>query len=103
MNNVNWGMTFAAGPAPRDGGAGDPTTGSTFTRPNGAQARWVMFRPDGIPVAFDRTPACVEGEIGSGAGGVYITNANRDYSVVVTPLGGSHVSGFERVAAAWMN
>jgi prepilin-type N-terminal cleavage/methylation domain-containing protein len=101
MDNVNWGMTFAAGPSPLDSGGGDPTTGSTFTDRNGAQTRWVMFRPDGIPVGF--TAACVAGQIGSGAGGVYVTNASRDYSVVVTPLGGSHVSGFERGAAAWMN
>ena len=101
MNNVNWGATFAAGPAPTDSGGGNYVTGSTFTDANGNQARWVMFRPDGIPVAF--SAACNTSGIGSGAGGIYVTNANRDYSVVVTPLGGSHVSGFERGAAAWMD
>ena len=101
MNNVNWGATFAAAAAPGDGGGGDYTTGSTFTDANGNQARWVMFRPDGIPVGF--TAACVTGQIGSGAGGVYVTNASRDYAVVVTPLGGAHVRGFERGAGAWMN
>jgi prepilin-type N-terminal cleavage/methylation domain-containing protein len=101
MDDVAWGVTFAGGPSPMDGGGGDHTTGSTFTDLNGAQTRWVMFRPDGIPVGF--SAACVAGQIGSGAGGVYVTNARRDYSVVVTPLGGSHVSGFERGAAAWMN
>jgi prepilin-type N-terminal cleavage/methylation domain-containing protein len=101
MDNINWGATFAAGTAPADSGGGNLATGSTFTDTNGAQAFWVMFRPDGIPVAF--TPACVTGQIGSGAGGVYLTNANRDYSVVVTPLGGSHVESFERGAGAWMN
>ena len=101
MDNVNWGVTFAVGPSPLDSGAGDHTTGSTFTDVNGNQVRWVMFRPDGIPVSF--TAACVTGQIGSGSGGVYVTNANRDYSIVLTPLGGTHVNGFERGAGAWMN
>ncbi len=101
MDNVNWGVTFAVGPSPLDSGAGDHTTGSSFTDRNGNQVRWVMFRPDGIPVSF--TAACVAGQIGSGAGGVYVTNTNRDYAVVVTPLGGTHVNGFERGAGAWMN
>jgi prepilin-type N-terminal cleavage/methylation domain-containing protein len=101
MDQVNWGSTFAAAAAPLDSGGGDYTTGSTFTDLNGLQTRWVMFRPDGVPVGF--TAACVTGQIGSGAGGVYVTNANRDYSIVVTPLGGTHVSGFERGAGVWMN
>jgi len=101
MDNVNWGSTFAPAQAPADSGGGDYTTGSTFTDGNGNQTRWVMFRPDGVPVGF--TPACVAGQIGSGAGGIYVTNADRDYSVVVTPLGGSQVNGFERGAGAWMN
>ncbi len=83
------------------GGGGDYATGSTFTDANGNAARWVMFRPDGVPVGF--TAACVTGQLGSGAGGIYVTNANRDYAVVVTPLGGAHVRGFERGAGAWMN
>ena len=101
MDNVNWGSTFAAGQTPLDGGGGDYTTGSTFTDGNGNQTRWVMFRPDGVPVGF--TAACVSGQIGSGAGGVYVTNADRDYAIVVTPLGGAHVNGFERGMGNWMN
>jgi prepilin-type N-terminal cleavage/methylation domain-containing protein len=101
MNNVNWGSTFAGLPAPTDVGGGNHLTGSTFTDQNGAQSYWVMFRPDGIPVAF--TPACVVGEIGTGAGGVYVTNADRDYAVVLTPLGGSQVTPFERANGNWMN
>jgi prepilin-type N-terminal cleavage/methylation domain-containing protein len=101
MDGVNWGASFALGPAPADSGGGDYTTGATFTDGNGNQARWVMFRPDGVPVGL--SAACIAGQIGSGAGGIYVTNAARDYSVVVTPLGGSHVNGFERGAASWMN
>ncbi len=102
MNNVNWGMTFAGGiQSPSDTGGGDPTTGSTFTDRNGNQTRWVMFRPDGIPVGVSN--GCVAGEVGSGAGGVYVTNANRDYAVVLTPLGGAQVAGFERSTGGWTN
>jgi prepilin-type N-terminal cleavage/methylation domain-containing protein len=101
MNNVNWGMTFAGVQSPSDTGGGDPTTGSTFTDRNNNQTRWVMFRPDGIPVGFSN--GCVAGEIGSGAGGIYVTNANRDYAVVVTPLGGAHVASFERSTGGWTN
>ena len=101
MDNVNWGATFAAAAAPNDTGAGDYATGSSFADRNGNQTRWVMFRPDGIPVGF--TAACVAGQIGSGAGGFYVTNANRDYSVVVTPLGGTKVNSFERGSATWIN
>jgi prepilin-type N-terminal cleavage/methylation domain-containing protein len=101
MDGVNWGASFALGPAPLDSGGGDYTTGATFTDGNGNQARWVMFRPDGVPVGF--TAACVASQIGSGGGGIYVTNAARDYAVVVTPLGAAHVTGFERGAASWMN
>jgi len=101
MDNVNWGATFAAAAAPNDSGGGDYATGSSFSDANGNQSRWVMFRPDGIPVGF--TAACVVGQIGSGAGGFYVTNTSRDYSVVVTPLGGTKVNSFERGAAAWVN
>jgi len=101
MDNVNWGATFAVAAAPGDVGGGNYATGSTFTDANGNQSRWVMFRPDGIPVGF--TAACVAGQVGSGAGGIYVTNASRDYSVVVTPLGGTQVNSFERGAGVWVN
>ena len=57
---------------------------SYFRQDGFLACNFLMFRPDGIPVGF--TAACVTGQIGSGAGGVYVTNANRDYAVVVTPL-----------------
>ena len=76
-------------------------TGATFTDQAGVQTRWVMFRPDGIPVGF--TGACVIGSIGSGGGGVYVTNSLRDYSAILTPLGGVKLRGFEQQAAAWQN
>jgi type II secretory pathway pseudopilin PulG len=99
--DVAWGVTFAAAKNPSDVGGGDFTTGATFTDQAGVQTRWVMFRPDGIPVGF--STACTLGSIGSGGGGVYVTNGNRDYSAVLTPLGGVKLRGFDRVETAWEN
>jgi prepilin-type N-terminal cleavage/methylation domain-containing protein len=98
-----WGTSFAAGPAPNDAGAGAWTTGSTFTDQNGNATSWVMFRPDGIPVGF--TAACVPGQLGTGAGAVYGTNAQRDLAVVLSPLGGVKVHSWDRVLVppAWTN
>ena len=98
---VAWGVTFAGAKNPSDVGGGDFTTGATFTDQAGVQTRWVMFRPDGIPVGF--TGACVVGSIGSGGGGVYVTNGTRDYSAILTPLGGVKLRGFELEAAVWQN
>ncbi len=100
---VFWGTSFAGGAHPEDTGLGDYTTGSSFADQFGAQTRWVGFRPDGVPVGF--TGACVQGQTGSGKGGVYVTNGppftNRDYAVLLTPLGGTKVFSFDRAAGAW--
>jgi type II secretory pathway pseudopilin PulG len=100
-DGVAWGVTFAGVQNPSDVGGGDFTTGATFTDAAGVQTRWVMFRPDGIPVGF--SSACVLGSIGSGGGGVYVTNGTRDYSAILTPLGGVTLRGFDQVAATWQN
>ena len=69
-------------------------------RPNGlTQSFALLFRADGIPVAVD--PACNVGTTGTGTGGVYITNGNRDYSVVVSPLGTVTVRRFNRGTSLW--
>lgn len=100
---VAWGTSFAGAPVPSDLGLGDFATGSSFADPFGAQTSWVMFRPDGIPVAF--TAACAAGPMGSARGGVYVTNEapfqNRDYAVVLSPLGTAKVHGFERGNGNW--
>ena len=102
---IAWGTSFAAVPAPGDGGLGAFGTGASFADQLGAQTRWVMFRPDGVPVAF--TAACVAGQVGTGRGAVYVTNQapfqNRDYAVVMTPLGTTKIHAFERSGAAWSN
>jgi len=100
---VSWGFSLSAGAvAPGDVGGGNPASGSTFTtRPGGPNTTWVMFRPDGIPVGFDA--ACTLGGVGSGGGGVYITNGSRDYAVVLSPLGGVKVHVWNAGVNAWTN
>jgi prepilin-type N-terminal cleavage/methylation domain-containing protein len=103
--NVSWGVTPAppAGPAPspEDAGGGDYATGSSFAQPDGSDAAWVSFGPDGIPVAFNA--ACNFGTTGTGAGAVYLTNGSRNYAVVLNPLGTSNVERFDPAADAWEN
>jgi len=97
--DVAWGAALAGAPAPGDSGGGSLATGSTFTAPNGTQTSWVLFRPDGVPVAF--SSACNPGTTGSGGGGVYVTNGQRDYAVVLSPLGGAKVHAFDANADGW--
>ncbi len=97
---VNWGVALSAGTrAPGDDTSADPATGVTFEDPAGAAATWVMFRGDGIPVAFDA--GCNPGTFGSGSGAVYVTNGRRDYAVVLTALGGVRVHAWEAGAGEW--
>lgn len=101
---LNWGVTFAPAQVPGDPGGGDFTLGSSFTDQFGNQTHWVAFRPDGVPVGF--TAACNMGSVGSGAGGVYLTNggaarASRDYAVVLSPLGSTRIHAFNRNTLTW--
>jgi prepilin-type N-terminal cleavage/methylation domain-containing protein len=98
---VNWGVTVAPAQTPNDTGAGDYLTGSSFTEPDGSDAAWVVFGPDGIPNAFNA--ACNLGGTGTGTGTVYLTNGERDYGVVLNPLGTSTVERYDPVEAQWEN
>lgn len=98
---VSWGVTAAPSKNPNDVGKGDYKTGVSFADASGIQTRWVMFRPDGIPVGV--SAACVAGTIGSGGGGVYVTNTNYDFAAILTPLGGVTVRGFDRGQNTWSN
>jgi len=98
---VNWGVTNAPGPAPNDTGAGDYLTGSSLAEPDGSDAAWVVFGPDGIPVAFN--VACNLGTTGTGGGAIYLSNGDRDYGVVLNPLGTSTVERFDPAQGAWEN
>ena len=97
---VAWRSSLSGGAlAPGDNPGADPSVGATFQDPGGNPVTWVMFGGDGIPVTFDA--GCNLGTIGSGGGAVYVTNGNRDYAVVLTPLGGVRVHGWNAGAGAW--
>lgn len=97
---IAWGFAQSGGqPAPGDDPASDPSAGVTFRDAAGNPVTWVLFRGDGIPLTFDA--GCNLAPIGSGGGGVYVTNGNRDYAVVLSPLGAVRVHAFEVGADAW--
>ena len=106
FRNLNWGVTFAGIGVPQDAGGGAFATGSSFSDQFGAQTNRVVFRNDGVPVGF--TNACVLGPVGSGGGGVYITNGGanageRDYAVVLSALGVPKVYTWNAAQNQWTN
>ncbi len=106
FRDLNWGVTFAGLAVPEDGGGGVFGTGSSFSDQFGVQTNRVLFRNDGVPVGF--TNACVTGTVGSGAGGVYLTNGGaaageRDYAVVLSALGVPKVYAWDAASNAWTN
>jgi prepilin-type N-terminal cleavage/methylation domain-containing protein len=88
--DITGGTMAGVAQMPEDLGAGDLTTGSTFTEPDGiTPASWVLFRPEGTVHAFDA--GCVEGALGSGGGGIYIHNGQKQFGILLRPLGGTRV------------
>lgn len=87
--------------APMDTGVGSRPL--TFTQPPPAAgnppAWFVRFRPDGVPVGL--TALCAAGRVGTGGGGVYITNGRVDYSISLSSLGAVRVSGWQQGAGTW--
>jgi prepilin-type N-terminal cleavage/methylation domain-containing protein len=98
---VAWGVSAATVAVPSDFGGGDFTTGSTFRDPAGNPANWVLFQPQGTPVAF--TPGCGLGAVGGGGGAIYLSNGLRDLAVVLTPLGSVRMHSFEEGTGTWTN
>lgn len=86
--NVAFGPTQATAKVPTDPGAG-ALGASTFRDAGGNAATWVLFRPEGTPLAFSSD--CSTGTVGTGGGGIYLSNGDADTAVVVTPLGGTRV------------
>ncbi len=106
-----WGSSLAAAlatplKAPNDNAVADfPEPDAdflccTFTTPDDDPARWVVFTPDGMPRSFKTGPFLM-GEVASGNGAVYVTGGNRDYAVVLAPLGGVRVHHFVRDTENW--
>jgi len=107
---LSWGVSFANAPVASDAGGApfDPSPppawdGATFTDPTNAKANWVMFRPDGIPVAFTGAAGSCGtlGNLGGGGGALYVTNGERDFAVVLNSLGGVRLHVWVRDASAW--
>jgi type II secretory pathway pseudopilin PulG len=105
---LNWGVTFANVRVPEDAGAGVHTTGSSFADALGNQTHWVAFRNDGVPVGYNG--ACTLGQVGTGGGGIYLTNGGaanasgeRDYAIVLTPLGAPKTYSWDAANNRWTN
>ncbi|MFK7897226.1 MAG: Tfp pilus assembly protein FimT/FimU [Myxococcota bacterium] len=102
QRGVGWGANRPGSTdvAPDDPAASIPASGANFFAPNGTTAvTWVMFRPDGVPVAIDS--ACTVGRLGTGGGTIYIWTENRDFAITLSPLGASRVHTWDRNAGAW--
>jgi len=91
QDGVGWGSNAPSSSdnAPDDKLTTIPADGSSFQTPAGVVTTWVLFRPDGVPVAMDN--ACNTGRLGSGGGTIYLWTQNRDYAVTLSPLGGVRV------------
>jgi prepilin-type N-terminal cleavage/methylation domain-containing protein len=97
---LSWGFNMASLSAPGDPDA-TMTRNWTFREPDGATpANWVLFRPDGLPRAF-KVGSFERGEVGSGAGAVYLTSGRRDYAIVLAPLGGVRVESWNAGGGQW--
>lgn len=99
-DGLSWGVSQAGAKVSSDNGkaAFNPSPppiwdGATFADPSNTKINWVLFRPDGIPVAFSGAMGgCgTVGPTGGGGGALYLTNGERDFGVVLSPLGGVRV------------
>lgn len=107
---VSWGTSTGAAngtvvPDDEGGAPGSAATGWTFTDAGGNPASWILFQSDGLPRTFTAGGgACTAiGNAGEGGGGVYVTSGERDYAIVLRPLGTSRVHKWDATAGAWSN
>jgi len=96
---VSGGVVTGATQMPEDFGTGVLSTGSTFTEPDGDAASWVLFRPEGTAHAFDS--ACLIGDLGTGAGGIYLNNGERQFGIALRPLGNARVRVWDEGNTRW--
>jgi prepilin-type N-terminal cleavage/methylation domain-containing protein len=102
--SLSWGHAMATDRAVGDPGgtAGSPPSAPfTFDKPDGSGATWVAFLPDGTPRAYVDDSLAGTGSVGSGAGAIYVTSGDRDYAIVLTPLGSVQVQVWDAAAGAW--
>lgn len=96
---VGWGPNAATAKVAVDEGTEPMAGGWTFSDGGGNSANWVLFRPDGTPRAA--TSACAMGALGSGGGAVYLSNAERDAAVALSPLGAPRVYAWNTETTQW--
>lgn len=103
--DVEFGLTNATVKVPNDTSTAALATGATFANPESTATavRWIMFRPDGVPVGFSGDPTGCDtvGATGSGAGGIYLTNGIDDFAPVLSALGGVRLHLFDIAANGW--
>ena len=100
VDGIRWGATNAGSTkAPGDATAISSSSGSSFATPAGTGTTWVAFMPDGRPVGM--SAACTFGQLGSGTGGIYITNGERDYAVVLHALGAVRLHAWAGASGGW--
>lgn len=95
---ISFGVTVATAKVPTDTGPG-ALGASSFADAGGNPATWVMFRPEGVPLAFSSD--CSTGATGTGGGGIYLTNGVRDVAVLVTPLGATRTHSWNPSGGGW--
>jgi prepilin-type N-terminal cleavage/methylation domain-containing protein len=109
VDGISWGVTDANIAVSTDSGAApfnaSPPAwdGATFADPANSKVNWILFRPDGIPVGFSGAAGSCGtiGGVGSGGGAFYVTNGERDFAVVLSPLGGVRLHLWNRSIGAW--
>jgi prepilin-type N-terminal cleavage/methylation domain-containing protein len=107
IDGLDWGVSEASGPVATDAGSGafapSPWDGGTFADSAGNAVNWVMFGPDGLPLTFDGAGG-VCGALspaGGGGGALYLTDGERDYAIVLSPIGGVRVHLWNPSTGAW--
>ena len=105
---VAWGTTpglagVTGAPDDEGGSGGTIEDGWSFTQPGSATpASHVLFRSDGLPRLFAPGGNCASvGNPGGGGGAIYLTNGNRDYAVVLQPLGTVRLHRWDAQSAGW--
>jgi type II secretory pathway pseudopilin PulG len=107
VDGLSWGVSVATARVPTDGGYGpfnpSPWDGGTFGSAAGVSVDWVMFGPDGVPVTFNGAGGVcgAVGGLGSGGGAFYLTDGERDYAIVMSPIGGVRLHRWNPGAGAW--
>ena len=107
LDGLAWGVSEATGPVPTDAGNGvfapSPWDGGTFADSAGNPVSWLMFGPDGLPLTFDGAGG-VCGALspsGGGGGALYLTDGERDYAIVLSPIGSVRVHLWNPASGGW--